>query len=191
MSEQPREGGRFKAKPPPAPTRIPTPAHDKLAAMEAKRCSNPDRFVVVPPVPLSQLNTIGTVRHGVAITPEGRELASKSLIEHLYAWLRQVAEEGIPGDLERAWYAFDPPVSCVKSHHRSIYDELAPQCLRRTGELYRAWEKERQALQAAASMRHAIELQREAIAKAELASLEMPAKLEAQRARLAELEAMA
>lgn len=189
---QPRESGRFAPKPKPEPARIPTPIMDMFADMRERRRASPGGFLIEPPVPIERLNTIGTIRHGVAITPEGRELASSVLINHLYAWLRQIAKEGLVHDLELAWRAFNPPVSCVKMHHRSIFDELRPQCLQREGELGRLREKEQQALQAAAHHRGAIEAQRAAIAETEQQlEVEVPAKLEAQRSRLAELEAMA
>ena len=193
--EQPRNGGRFapKAKPEPEPpARIPTPAHDEFAAMAAKRRASPGGFVVEPPVPIEKLNKIGQVRHGVAIGHDRQELRSIDLVQALYDWLREVAREGLPGDLELAWMAWQPPVSNVKMHHRSIYDELQPQCLHRAGQLGMQREKECQALRAEWHKQQAIEAARADVAETEkqLAD-EVPAELVRRRAYLADLEAAA
>lgn len=192
---QPREAGRFAPKPKPeqpAPARIPTPAHDKMAAMAAKRRANPDGYIVAPPVPLAALNTIGMVRKGEGLVLARRERSSVELTKHLHAWLKQTAEEGLPGDLERAWYAFDPILSAVKLQHRNLYDELYRPCMHEAGQLGLQWERERLLLRAEAGRLHEIEVARKDVADAEQQlAVELPAEIEKRRSRLAELEAAA
>lgn len=192
--EQPREnGGRFaKPRPEPEPARIPTPVHDRFADMRERRRVSPGGFLIEPPVSLRLLNTIGQVRHGVAIEHDRRELTSIKLIQHLYDWLRQIAREGLVHDLEWAWRAFNPPVSAVKMQHRNIFDELRPQCLHREGQLRMQREKERQALAAVEAKQRAIDSARKDVEDTEQQlAVEVPAELEKRRARLAELEAVA
>lgn len=196
MSEQPRApSGTFAPKPRPAepePAGIPTPVHDLLAAMKAKRLASPDGFLIEPPVPIEKLNKIGQIRHGVAIVHNDKELKSVDLIRILYDWLRRVAAEGIVHDIELAWAAFKPSTLGVKLQHRSIYDELRLQCLHREGQLYAQREKERTALYVVEAKRQAIEAARADVAATELQlEVEVPAELVRRRAYLAELEARA
>lgn len=164
--------------------RPPTPATDRLRALQAQRDAN-DGWLIPPPMPAHEM---AEARLIPTTTPTGTKVAEvDATTKAIRAWIQAIVDaDGTRADLSKAWTFWQPQAGAhAKYHLKDWFDGLMLPADRREFELRsqardeeRPWRAKANARRGVKQARQRLEEARKELAKAEAA---LEASIEAER----------